>query len=319
MKSKSIVRLFLFTILFILLLSLPLLAKEIFIRTGTSSVGGGFYQIGNTITQLGNRVLKDYNFTAVTGGSVKNCYNLDKKEIELGIVQSATLQDAWTGKGSFDGEPIKSLRWITAIYPMPFHVLVNLKSGISSIDDFKGKRVDIGPVGGGIEVNAKKLLAFYNISFDDLNIQRFGRSEVSEALKTGRSEAHIWATNAPNAMISDMIHSKKVGLIGIEPEKIDEIVKELPAFAKVVIPAGTYEGYNNDIPVIAPVGSLLTYADMDEETIYKITKTLFENVEFLKDRLNYFNSFKIENSLNGMTIPLHPGAEKYYKEISLIK
>ena len=110
-----------------------------------------------------------------------------------------------------------------------------------------------------------------------------------------------------------------MGFNGNVPEKIDEIVKELPAFAKVVIPAGTYEGYNNDIPVIAPVGSLLTYADMDEETIYKITKTLFENVEFLKDRLNYFNSFKIENSLNGMTIPLHPGAEKYYKEIGLIK
>ncbi len=69
--------------LFILLLSSPLLAKEIFIRTGTSSVGGGFYQIGNTITQLGNRVLKDYNFTAVTGGSVKNCYNLDKKKLNL--------------------------------------------------------------------------------------------------------------------------------------------------------------------------------------------------------------------------------------------
>lgn len=116
---------------------------EVFVRIGTSSVGGGFYLIGNTIAQLGTQKLKDVNFTAVTGGSIKNCINLGNKEIELGMVQSSTVNDAWNGTGSFKHQ-IKTLRYVTAIYPMPAHILVNLSANIKSIADFKNKKVDYG-------------------------------------------------------------------------------------------------------------------------------------------------------------------------------
>ncbi len=294
-------------------------ADETFIRIGTSSVGGGFYQIGNTIAQLGNRELDNFNFTAVTGGSKKNSLNLAKKEIELGLVQSATLMDAWNGTGSFDGKAVKELRFVTAIYPMPFHILVNNKAKIKSIGDVKGKRFDFGPVGGGIEVNANRVLGMYKMSDKDVNVQRFGRSEVSEALKTGRSEAHIWATSIPNAMVTDMVGSGKVGLIGLEEDKIKAIVAQYPAYAAAVIPGGVYKGYENDLSVVAAVGTLLTYADMDEEVVYRITKMLYEHSDFLKERLNYFKHFNMDNALDGMVCPLHPGAKKFYVEKGLIK
>lgn len=295
------------------------MADDIFIRIGTSSVGGGFYQIGNTIAQLGNRQLQGFNFTAVTGGSIKNCLNLKQGKLELGLVQSATLMDAWNGEGDFDGKPIKNLRFVTAIYPMPFHIIVNKRAGISSIADFKGKHVDVGPIGGGIEINARRILSIYGITFDDINVERFGRSEVSEALKTGRVDAHIWATSVPNAMVMDMISSGNVTLIGIEPDKIDEILKKFPAFSHSVIPGGIYNGISEDLPVVAAVGVLLTHEDMDDDVIYHITKMIHENTHFLKERLSYFKNLNLDFALSGMVCPLHPGAKRYYMEKGIIK
>lgn len=316
--SKRFIRGFLGIALVVVLAGTALAGDTTFIRIGTSSVGGGFYQIGNTIAQLGNREMKDMNFTAVTGGSVKNCFNLGKKEIEIGIVQSATLQDAWQGQGTFEGKPVKDLRFITAIYPMPFHILVNLKAEITGVSDFAGKRVDFGPVGGGIEVNTKRLFDIYGIAMDDVSVQRFGRSEVSEALKVGRSEAHVWATSTPNAMITDMISSGKVGLIGLESDKITEIVAKYPAYSAAVIPGGSYAGFEEDIPTVAAVGALVTNKDMSEETVYQITKMLYENVDFLKERLSYFKYFSLEHALDGMSLDLHPGAAKFYREQGLL-
>ncbi len=298
--------------------AVPAFAADVFVRIGTSSVGGGFYLIGNTIAQLGTEKMKEINFTAVTGGSIKNCMNLGTKDVELGMVQSSTVNDAWNGTGSFK-EPIKTLRYVTAIYPMPAHILVNLDAGIKTIGDFKGKKVDFGSVGQGIEVNTRELMSVYGLKDEDVTIERFGRSEVAEALKVGDTQAHIWTTNAPNAQVTDMVRSGKVGLIGISPENIQEITKKFPHYAAAVIPAGTYEGYDKDIPVVAAVGSLLTYEDMPDEVIYKITKMLYENKEFLRERLNYFNDFKLENALAGMAVPLHPGARKYYVEAGLLK
>jgi len=292
-------------------------ADDVFVRIGTSSVGGGFYLIGNTIAQLGTEVEKSINFTAVTGGSIKNCINLGNKEVELGMVQSSTVNDAWNGTGSFK-EPIKSLRYVTAIYPMPAHILVNLDAGIKSIGDFKGKRVDYGSVGQGIEVNVREMMSVFGLKDEDVRIERYGRSEVAEALKVGDSQAHIWTTNAPNAQVTDMIRSGKVGLIGIEPEKIQEIVSKFPHYAPVVIPAGVYEGYDKDLPVVGAVGSLLTYEDMPEEVIYKITKMIHTNTKFLQERLNYFNNLNLQFALAGMAVPLHPGARRYYEEAGLL-
>jgi len=308
----------LLSLMMLLVLSACAGAEE-FVRIGTSSVGGGFYQIGNVIAQLGAKVMPEVNFTAVTGGSIKNCINLDKKEVELGIVQSGTLLEAVQGVGSFEGKPITSLRYITAIYPMPCHILVNLDAGITSVADMRGKRIDFGPVGGGIEVNTAQILDIFGITPKDVKVERFGRSEVAEAMKTGTSDAHIWATNAPNAEVTDMITSGKVGLIGIEPEKINEIVQKYPSFAADIIPAKSYAGQDGDLFTVAAVGALVAGADMSDELAYKITKMLYENEAFLKERHKYFANFSLQKALDGRCIPIHPGAEKFYREKGLLK
>jgi TRAP transporter TAXI family solute receptor len=289
-----------------------------FARIGTSTVGGGFYLIGNTIAQLGNSVKNGINYTAVTGGSAKNLVALEKKDMEFGLSQSASTYEAWNGIGSFEGRPLKQIRFVTAIYPMPAHILVN-GDDIKSIADLKGKRVDYGSIGQGIETNCRIILGAYGIKDEDIKIDRYGRSEVVEALQTGAVQGHVWLTTYPNAQVEDML-TKNVRLLPIDPEQRAMILEQNPFFIPSVIPAGTYKGYDQDIPTIAAVGALFTYADMKEDVVYKTVKMMYENVQFLKDRLpNYFAEFSIENALNGCIMDIHPGALRYYKEVGLLK
>ncbi len=291
-----------------------------FVRVGTSSVGGGFYLIGNTISQLGQQKLPDTNFSAVTGGSIKNMMNLEKGDIELGLTQSSTLAMGITGSGAFK-KPLKKIRFVTAIYPMPAHILVGLESGIKTPADFKDKNIDFGPVGGGIELNVRELLSVYGLTDKDVDMERFGRSEFEEAFKTGASEGTLWTTTTPNAQISDLIRTEACTLISMEPEKLEELMKRYPHYVRATIPANTYEGIDKDIVGFGAVGALLTHEDVSEELIYNITKMMYENSAFLQERLpTYFAAFGPELALQGASSTIiHPGAAKYYKEIGILK
>ncbi|SBV93598.1 TRAP transporter solute receptor, TAXI family [uncultured delta proteobacterium] len=296
-------------------------AAKTFIRISTSTVGGGFYLIGNTIAQLGQvKMADEMNFTAVTGGSIKNMMNLEKGECELGLTQSSTLALGIAGEAPFKA-PLKKLRYVTSIYPMPAHILINKRSGIKSVADFKGKRIDYGSVGQGIETNVRELMSMYGLEDKDVKIERFGRSEFEEAFKTDRIEGTLWTTTTPNAQISDLIRSDVVGLLSMEKEKLDAMLKRYPHYIATTIPGGTYEGISTDTLTFGAVGSLLTHDGMPDEVIYKITKMLHENSDFLKERLgSYFAGFNLEFALSGMgETLLHPGAAKYYKEKGLIK
>lgn len=295
------------------------LAAKQFVRIGTSSVGGGFFLVGNTIAQLGQQKMPDCSFTAITGGSIKNLMNLEKKELELGISQSSSVIAGWTGTGTFK-KPLKKLRYVTSIYPLPAHVMVSADSGVKSVADLKGKRIDYGPVGGGIEVNTREIMSVFALSDKDVKIERFGKAEFEESFRSGRIHGHIWASTTPNAQISDLIRTGAVALIALEQDKRDEIVNKFPVYIKTTIPAGAYSEYQEDIPTVGAIASLLTHDETPEKLIYEITKMLHENTDFLKERMNtYFAYFDLRFALQGKSeIPLHPGAEKYYREKGLL-
>lgn len=316
---KKITTLIIAAVLSLTLVSQASAAGE-FVRISTSTVGGGFYLIGNTLAQLGQAKMKDVNFTAVTGGSIKNMMNLEKGEVELGLTQSSTLAMGIAGTGTFK-TPLKKLRYVTAIYPMPAHILIGMDAGIKSVADFKGKRIDYGSVGQGIETNVRELMSVYGLTDKDVRIERFGRSEFEEAFKTGRSQGTLWTTTTPNAQISDLIRTGTCTLLSMEPGKLDELMKRYPHYIRTTIPKGTYEGLNHDVLGFGAVGSLLTHEGVSADLIYNITKMFYENTGFLKERLGtYFSTFGPDFALQGMgATELHPGAARYYKEIGILK
>ncbi len=308
-----------FAVAFMCFAAKPAWSAEQYLRIGTASVGSGFYMIGNTIAQLGQNAMKDFVFSAVTGSSNKSCISLEKGELEFGIIGSPNLTAAMAGSAPFK-QPLKRLRHVTTVYPMAAHVMVGAKSGIKSIADFKGKHVDLANAGSNVEMSTREALPFWGVSDKEIIVERFGRAEFDEAFKNGRIDGHIWSTTFPNAQIADLIRVKAATLITPEPDKVKALIAKYPHYIPFVIPGGTYEGLPNDIPTFAPVGSLVTHEGMPEDVIYRVTKMMHENVDFLKGRLgNYFADFGLKLALLGRgDLPLHPGAARYYKEKGLL-
>ncbi len=295
-------------------------AAQQFIRIGTSSVGGGFYLIGNTLAQLGQQKMGNVNFTAVTSSTTKNVLALEKQEYEMAIMQSNVYNSAWDGTDVFK-KPYKKLRFIAGIYEMYIHIMANTDANIKTIPDFKGKAVDFGPIGfSSYEQYTGDIFKFYGMTIKDVKTERFGKSEFEEAFKNGNIQGHFWATTIPNAQISELIRAGKATLLPLPKDALQSVVKNCPYYVASAIPAGTYAGIDKDIPTVSAVGALVCHDGMSTEMVYAITKMIFENIDFLKERQpSYFRNFSLKTALSGQSIPLHPGAEKYYREVGLIK
>ena len=288
-----------------------------FVRIGTGTVGGGFYNAGSTLVSVVNLAQKDINYTAVTGGSIKNLISVNKKDVEFGLSLTSTLDEAWKGVQNFP-QPLTNLRYVCAVYPQVAHIIVGPK--INSIGDLRGKRVDFGPIGGGIDTNNRLALEAYGISESEVKIQRNSRSETAEAFATGATDAQILLTSYPGSAVNDMLQNG-AKLIAVEKEKRDEIVKKYPFYVPWDIPKGTYDGYDKeDLTGYSAFCVMLAHKDMDPEIVYKTVKLLFENEKMLKERSPaQFDFFGLKNAMAGRAIPMHPGAERYFKEVGLLK
>jgi len=289
---------------------------EKFVRIASGTVGGGFYNAGTALVSVLNAVQKDINYSAVTGGSIKNLISTNKRDVEFGMSLTSTLYEGWNGVQNFP-QPLKDLRFVAAIYPQVAHILVG--PGINSIGELRGKRVDFGPIGGGIDTNNRLALEAYGIPESEVKIQRNSRTETAEAFQTGGTDAQILLTSYPSAQVNDMLqHGAR--LIPVEKEKRDELVKKYPFYINWDIPKGTYDGYNEDLTGYSAFCVLLAHKDMDAEIVYKTVKLFFENEKLIKERRPaQFDFFSLKNAMAGCDIPLHAGAERYYKEMGLIK
>lgn len=202
---------------------------------------------------------------------------------------------------------------------MPFHVIVRKDANINSIADLKGKKIAVGPIASGIEVNALTLLKAYGIGPQDFQAIHQSQEETFESLKVGSVDAHIYATGAGSAQITDVMLTGRLKILPIDPDKADTLLKDHPEFGPMTIKANTYPNQPEDIKTIAGSGVLTVRADVNPDTVYTLTKTIFENLDFLKQRHDYFKQTTLENATVGVVYPLHPGAEKYLKEAGAIK
>lgn len=303
-----------------LLLPAASFAQGKFIRIATASMGGAFYPLGNALAQLLSEKMPAYiSSSQATGGSVENCRLLQRKEVELAFIQSATLREAVNAQGKFQTAPVKEMQAITAIYFMPFHVIVRKDAKIKNISDLKGKRVALGPVASGIEVNALALLESYGITKKDIKPVHQNQDESYEALKVGSVDALIYATGAGSAQITDVMLSGKTDILSIERGKVDAMIKKYPEFGPMVIPAGTYPNQSREISTIAGSAVLVTRPDLDADLVYEITKAIFTSADFLVQRHDYYKQTTPKNATVGIVLDLHPGAARYLKEIKAIK
>ncbi|HEX9206136.1 MAG TPA: TAXI family TRAP transporter solute-binding subunit [Candidatus Deferrimicrobiaceae bacterium] len=293
-----------------------------FISIATGGTGGAYFPIGAGLADIINKKLTGYNASAeVTSASKVNCINVNEGKSDLALVLGDTLSYGYRGEklGGFP-KPLTNLRVIANIYPNTIQIVARKDSGVVKLADLKGKKVSVGAPGSGTEINARQIFAAARMSYHD-----FGRtdylsfSESADQMKNRAIDVTLISSGLPNPGILDIATSQEITIVPIEGELLKILDKDTPFFVASVIPKGTYKGQDRDVSSVAIPNFLITRADLDEKTVYEITKAMFENLDRLVQAHAAAKGIRLEDAAKGLPVPLHPGAEKYYRERKVIK
>jgi len=306
--------------LLIVLLSLatgPAQAEEILVGTGSKS--GVYFQVGRSICRLVNRNMAQTTCTPLeTAGSVSNLANVEGGSLEIGIVQSDIQHHAIhrSGPYQFVDTPHGNLRSLFSLYAEPFNLIARADSGISGLDDLKGKRVNIGNPGSGQRATMEVVMRAKGWSTNDFQLAtELPASQQSMALCHNRVQAMVYMVGHPNPSISQALKLCDASLVEVAGAEIDRLVSEHPFYAYTSIPAGTYPSLNRPVKTFGTLATVVSSSDIDEQLVYGVVKTIFEHFDRFKRMHKAFHGLKPEMMIDqGLAAPLHRGAERYYRE-----
>ena len=285
----------------------------------TGGTAGTYYPFGGAMAKIWNSKIKDMNVTAQTSGaSAENVRLVNKKEVELALVQSDTLDFAFNATEAFK-EPLKAMNAVAVLYPEIIQVVVGAASPIKSIADLKGKKVGVGAPGSGTEANFRQLLDAYGMKKEDVNAQFLSFSESAEAYKDKHIDAFIVTAGIPNAGIMDVATQNEIRILNIPADVAAKLTQKYPFLAAVKVPANTYKGQTAEVSTVAVNAVLICGSSLSEAMVYNLTKALFENQADLASAHAKGKELNIKTAVTGVSIPYHPGAVKYYKEKGLMK
>jgi TRAP transporter TAXI family solute receptor len=295
------------------------MAKE-FISLLTCGTAGVYFPLGGGIARIWNSKVPEVNATAESSGcSVVNLRLMEQGQASTAICQNDAVFFAANGLKFFEGKKAVKARGVLMLYDEHVHVATTKQSGIKKIEDLRGKRVRIGFPGSIATENALILLEAYGLGEKDMKAYQMSLSDAFEQLKDGNIDVLIEPTGAPAAGFLDVAHSRDMVLLPVDNAHAEKIHKKYPFLSPAVIPAGTYRGTNHDLPTLAVTCMLVATSDLPTDLVYNLTKAIFQNLNILGEAHVKGKLVKMETALKGMPIPLHPGAEKYYKEVGKIK
>nr|WP_275982136.1 TAXI family TRAP transporter solute-binding subunit [Frigidibacter sp. ROC022] len=300
------------------MIAAPLTASaQDFINVLTGGTSGVYYPLGVGLAKIYADNIPDIQTQVQsTKASVENLNLLQqgKGEIALALGDSVKLAAEGDAEAGFKA-PLDKLRGIAAVYPNYIQIVASKESGIKTFADLKGKSLSVGAPKSGTELNARKIFAAAGMSYDDLSKTEYlPFGESVELIKNRQLDATLQSAGLGVASLKDLSSSMDVVIVSVPAE----VVEKLGApYIAATIPAGTYEGQTEDVSTVAVVNFLVTHSDVSDEIAYQMTKLLFENLPELEAAHKAATQIKLENALNGMPIPLHPGAEKYYKEMGM--
>src|SRR5690606_30292768 len=253
-----------------------------------------------------------------TKASVENLNLLQQGKGEIAFALGDSVQLAWEGnqEAGFPGK-LDKLRGIAAIYTNYIQIVASQESGIKTLEDLKGHSLSVGAPKSGTELNARAIFEAAGMSYDDLGkIEYLPFGDSVELIKNRQLDATLQSAGLGVASIRDLATSLPINVV---PVPADVVAKIGAPYVAVTIPANTYAGQAEDVPTAGVGNMLITSADVSEETAYQMTKALFENLDRLVAAHAAAKAITLEKALDGLPVPLHPGAERYYKEKGLIK
>ncbi len=292
--------------------------KNYILATGGTS--GTYYPFGGAIANVWNTKIENMNVTAqATGASAENLRLIDRGEAEFAIVQNDVMDYAYNGTDLFAGEKLTNIMTVGTMYPEVVQIAVSKSSGIKSVADFKGKRISVGAAGSGVEFNAKQIMEGYGLTFDDIKKSNLSFKESADGIQNGTLDGCFITAGVPNAALQELAFTAGLTLIPVDGEAADKICAKYGYYTKTTVPGGTYKGTDSDTGALAIMATLAVNAALDEDTVYDMTKALFENLEDLGNGHAKGKEVSAQTAVTGVSVPFHPGAVKYYKELGLMK
>jgi len=300
--------------------------KRQFIAIGTGGPTGVYFATGNAICRLVHKTAAEGRKTGrkhgircsapSTGGSTYNIGQIRQGELDFGVAQSDWQYHAYNGSSKFKGNQYKKLRAVFSVHPEPFQIIVGKDSGINGWNDLKGKRVNIGNPGSGQRGTMEVLMRAHGTSKGDFKVAtELTSTEQSKALCDGKIDAYGYTVGVPNAGVAIATDGCGAKIINLNGGAEKKLVNDNPFYAFATIPKGTYKTSDADVTTFGVKATFVTSADVDENLVYEVTRSVFENIaDFRKLHPAFRNLDPKKMIKDGLSAPLHPGALKYYKE-----
>ncbi|MBW8320198.1 MAG: TAXI family TRAP transporter solute-binding subunit [Rhizobium sp.] len=289
-----------------------------FINVLTGGTSGVYYPLGAALSKIyGEKIEGARTQVQATKASVENLNLLQQGKGEIGFALGDSVKLAWDGDADAGFKaPLDKLRGIAAIYPNYIQIVAAKESGIASLADMKGKSLSVGAAKSGTELNARAIFGAAGMSYEDLaKTEYLPFAESVELMKNRQLDATLQSAGLGVSAIKDLATSVEIQMVAVPA---DVVTKLGAPYVAATIPAGTYQGQDADVPTVAVVNFLITHSEVSDETAYQMTKQLFENLPDMEAAHKAAAQIKLENALTGMPVPLHPGAERYYKEKGML-
>ena len=288
---------------------------EIYVGTGGST--GTYYGFCNTISSLLKEKTGANLMVQSSGASKANILGVDDGEVDMAIVQNDVMDYAFNGTSLFaDVGAIDSFSTLGAAYAEVCQIVAKADSGIKTVADLKGKKVSVGDSGSGVEFNAQQILGAYGVTFADIDKQNLSFQASADALKDGKIDAFFCTAGAPTVAITDLATTTGIVLVEIDAEHLAALQKDYGFYAEYKVPAGTYKGIDTEVTTVSVKATFIVSNDLDEETVYQLTKAIYENAgEYAHEKAA---EMTLEYAVSNISVPFHPGAERYFKEVGAI-
>lgn len=293
-----------------------------YINIPTASTTGTLYPFGNTLAVLWNENIPGIkaNVQASNGG-IDNLNLIQKREGDISMAVSSNVYQSYYGLEKFEGRPNKDLRIIAGLYYNPNQVVVSADKKINELADLKGMRFAPGAPGSTTEDESSIHFSFAGLKYpEDLDNQYVAFTEAIDLMRNKQIDGAWIMAGTPTSAVTEMLKTTNTKLLDISEDFVDELKKEYPWYSSYKIKAGTYEEVKEDVNTTAIKMVMFTSSDTDEELVYELTKVFFENLEDLKKTNHFLKDVTLEGAVKDIAdLPLHKGAEKYYREKNIIK
>lgn len=302
----------------------PSMAEE-FVSIGTGGVTGVYYPTGGAICRMMAKTRSEHGIRCAvesTGGSVYNVNAVRSGELEFGVAQSDVQYKAVHGEGSLaDAGPNPDLRSVFSIHPEPFTVVARADAGIANFEDLQGKRVNVGNPGSGQRDTMEVVMNAMGWTMDSFALaSELQAAEQSQALCDNNIDAMVYTVGHPSGSIQEATTACDAVLVNVTGEAIDGLVAANPYYRTATIPGGMYRGNDADTATFGVGATLVTSAAVSEETVYQLVKAVFEDIDGFRGLHPAFTNLDPKQMANdGLSAPLHPGAERYFREAGLIE